>query len=52
MTEKISFEATVRQQRTNLPGLFGLIRSKKLGAFVDRVVIVTVELKETAVLDS
>ncbi len=46
MTEKITFEATVRRQRTNLPGLYGLIRSKQLGEFIEKTVIVTVELAQ------
>ncbi len=44
ITEKGQFEATVRRQRTNMPGEYGLIRSKSLAPFIEKKVKVTIEV--------
>ena len=48
ITEKGQFEATVRRQHTNMPGIYGLIRSKSLAPFIDKKVRVTIEVIEKA----
>ncbi len=48
ITEKVQFEATVRRQRTNMPGIYGLIRSKSLAPFIDKKVKITIEIIEQA----
>ncbi len=46
ITEKGQFEATVRRQKTNMPGLYGLIRSKSLAPVIGKKVKVTIEVIE------
>lgn len=43
MSESITFEATIREQKTNLPKKYGRITSEQMGGWIGKKVKVTLE---------